>query len=109
MVNISVTQKAAGWRRAGLPSGEVQGTGSGFIFTGDGFIPTNSHMVQGAKSVEVALSDGRCFKADIVGDDTDTDPAVVKRRLYARDGESRIGKYTLIISQYRLITNTTTS
>ncbi len=55
-----------------------RGVGSGFILTGDGFVMTNAHVIEGADEVIVTLADKREFKARIVGADKRTDVAVVK-------------------------------
>lgn len=56
----------------------VRGEGSGFIFSKDGYIITNNHVIDGATEVIVVLPDKRRYEADIVGADVVTDVAVIK-------------------------------
>ncbi len=57
---------------------EVPGSASGFIFDREGYILTNNHVVRGADEIEVSLSDGREFTAEVVGQDPSTDIAVIR-------------------------------
>jgi S1-C subfamily serine protease len=96
VVNITVKKaltgrqvRANGWRGYGPNPYEVRGSGSGFFIASDGYILTNHHVIAGASRIKVTTMDGADYEAHLVGQDPETDLAVL------RSGASGMPQVTL--------------
>ena len=93
-LDVSASRKGRGPR----------GTGSGFFFTPDGLMLTNSHVVRGAQDIRVSTLDGERYAADVLGDDPDSDLAVIRvsgsgapHVQFARSSRLKIGQLAIAI------------
>jgi len=91
-------------------------TGSGVIFSKDGYIVTNNHVVQGAHEIEVILNDKRSFQAKLIGNDPSTDLAVIKideddlpYLLFGDSDQVRVGEWVLAVGNPFNLTSTVTA
>jgi S1-C subfamily serine protease len=96
VVHLDVGQKHKGRER--------RGTGSGFFFTPDGLMLTNSHVVHGAHDIRVTAFEGERYVADVLGDDPDSDLAVIRvsgsgaaHVEFARSSSLKIGQLAIAI------------
>jgi S1-C subfamily serine protease len=87
-VSPSVVHVQVRGARRGMPA---QGSGSGTILSPDGIVLTNNHVVEGAASIELALTDSRRFAARVLGRDPDTDIAVLRADTSDRLPAARLG------------------
>src|SRR6266699_3416777 len=78
VVSVEVQHRRRGASDRRDQGGNGGGHGSGFVFTPDGFILTNSHVAHGASKTDIAFPDGRRLRAELVGDDPETDLAILR-------------------------------
>ncbi len=95
---------------------EREGFGSGVIYTEDGYIVTNNHVIEEASKIEVTLFDNRRFTAVVVGTDQKTDLAVLKIEAselptldLADSDRARIGEWVLAVGNPLDLTSTVTA
>lgn len=127
VVHIAVTAKQSAQRNEGynplqfffgddMLNQPMEGTGSGVIYSSDGYIITNNHVVEFADKVRVTLYDNREFEATVVAKDKKTDLAVVKIEAtdlpvlkLADSDEAKVGEWVLAVGNPFDLTSTVTA
>ncbi|MBK9109345.1 MAG: trypsin-like peptidase domain-containing protein [Saprospiraceae bacterium] len=101
----------------GMPYQQKKGSGSGVIYSQDGYIVTNNHVVEFADDIEVILEDGRKFSAKKIGNDPRTDLAIIKVEAdnlpvlpIANSDQIKIGEWVLAVGNpFGYLTSTVTA
>jgi serine protease Do len=116
-VEPSVVQvNVSGVQRTPFGTQKQEGIGSGVIYRSDGYIITNNHVVEGARTVEVAFADGTTEQGEVVGTDPITDLAVIKvnrdglpAASFSDDRQLSVGQLTVAIGSPSGFQSTVTS
>ncbi|MEN9444373.1 MAG: hypothetical protein RIS47_1263, partial [Bacteroidota bacterium] len=94
----------------------MTGSGSGVIISGDGYIVTNNHVIEGSSEIDVTLNDNRTFKAKLVGTDPTTDIALLKiegKDLHSipwgNSDDIKVGEWVLAVGNPFNLTSTVTA
>ncbi|MGB5941962.1 MAG: trypsin-like peptidase domain-containing protein, partial [Leeuwenhoekiella sp.] len=117
VVHVKNVQMVRSQRRWGEMEKGLAGAGSGVIISGDGYIVTNNHVIQGASELQVSLNDNRTYMAEVIGTDEGADIALLKVDTdedlpYLPFGDSdsvRIGEWALAVGNPFNLTSTVTA
>jgi serine protease Do len=99
-----------------IPQGPQQASGSGVIITNDGYIITNSHVIEGADKIDVVLNDKRTFEGKVIGVDKQSDLAVLKIKTtdlpfvtYGNSDSLKVGEWVVAVGNPFNLTSTVTA
>lgn len=118
--NKTITRAPQSWadiRRGRVPYREAVGTGSGVIITEDGYIVTNNHVIDNAREIEVTLNNNTTYKAELVGNEPNSDIALLKIDateplpyvVFGDSDQARIGEWVLAVGNPFNLTSTVTA